>query len=331
MHEKNDVKILVDYITFTIGRQCFIESVDNTEFEDETGKGILDLVCLMFGLNDLEFTYKHGFNGYDDAWQKDGITICMGGCDTIMIQMSGKGCRLYESVNRSFDWLELIKVVQRFQRHNFSRLDIACDTFGLLDMEKILDYTWAKRWVSRWNDYVGMKGNKEEEALFGSKKSDFRLRIYNKTLERANQLGTLEDVPENWIRLEFQLRDAAADSFIDSWKRTGNISLTYFGIMNNQLRFVKKREENVTRSVTVPWWAKFTKYSGKIAMAYKGGLEYNLQSLNRYVIGQAGSSIKAWLQMHDNDLNRLNDMVKDKKLNERQENLLQAMTVGADD
>lgn len=331
MHEKNDIKILVDYITFTIGRQCFIESVDNTEFEDETGKGILDLICLMFGLGDLQFTYRHGFNGYDDAWIKDGITICMGGCDTIMVQMSGQGCRLYESVNRSFDWLELIKVVQGFQRHNFSRLDIACDTFDLLSMTKLMQYTLQQRYVSRFNDYFVGQGNKEESIMFGSPKSRMRLRIYNKTLERAQQLGTFEDVPENWIRLEFQLRDESADSFIDAWKSVNDISLAYFGIMNNQLRFVKKREQNLMRSVTVPWWAKFTKYSGKIAMAYKGGLEYNLQSLNRYVFGQAGSSIKAWLQMHDNDLNRLHEMVKDKKLNERQENLLQAMTAGADD
>lgn len=323
MQTKNDVKILVDYLNFTIGVDCFVESVENPDYEDETQQGILDLICLVFGLDDLEFTYKRGFNGYEDAWSKDGITICAGGCDTIMVQMSGKGCRLYETINKSLDWMDLIKLVQGFRRHNFSRLDIACDTFDFLRMDKLMRYTLQQRYVSRFNDYFVGQGNKEESIIFGSPTSRMRLRIYNKTLERARQLGTMDDVPENWVRLEFQLRDQAADSFINAWQMTGDISDAYFGIMNNQIRFVKQRENNVSRSVTVPWWAKFVQNAGKIAMAYTGGLEYNLQSLNKYVFGQAGSSIKTWLALHNYDTDKLIDMVEYRKLNDRQSNLLQ--------
>ena len=329
MHQKNDVNILVDYLTFTIGTDCFVESVDNPDYEDETQKGIMDLMCLVFGFGDLEFTYKHGFNGYADAWTKDGITICSGGCDTIMVQMSGKGCRLYESLDKSLDWMELIEVVQSFRQHNFSRLDIACDTFGLLKMEKLMRYTLQQRYVSRFVDYFVGQGNKEESIIFGSPTSRMRLRIYNKTLERIRQLKTTENVPENWVRLEFQLRDKSADCFINAWQMMQDISVAYFGVMNNQIRFVKRLEENVSRSVTVPWWAKFLKFEGKIPMAYKGGLEYNLQSLNKYLFGQAGSSLKTWLELNNYDTDKLIEMVKYKKLNERQENLLQA--AGADE
>lgn len=326
MHEKNDIKILVDYIAFTIGRECFLESVENPEFEDNTSQGILTLLCLVFGFGDLEFSLRRGFNGYDYSYQREGVTLCWGGCDTIMVQMSGKGCRLYESLEKTLEWTELIRLVQSFQTHNFSRLDIACDTFGLLSMSKLMQYTLSQRYVSRFVDYFVGQGNKEESIIFGSPSSRMRLRIYNKTLERARELGSMEDVPQDWVRLEFQLRDAAADSFIEAWQNTGNISTAYFGIMANQLRYVKERNtENVSRSVTVSWWAKFLGNAEKIPMAYKGGLEYNLQSLQKYLFGQAGSSIKTWLTLNDWDTDQLKEIVQDKKLNERQQNLLDTL------
>lgn len=330
MHGKNDVKILVDYIAFTVGRDCFIESVGNPEFEDETDRGILNLLCLVFGFGDLDFTLRRGFNGYDLSFQREGVTICWGGCDTIMVQMSGKGCRLYESLPASLDWMELIRLVQGFQRHNFSRLDIACDTFGLLSMKKLMQYTREQKYVSRFVDYLVAEGNKEESILFGSPSSRMRLRIYNKTLERFRELGSMEGVPQDWVRLEFQLRDAAADSFIQAWQGTGNVSAAYFGIMANQLRFVKVRSSNLMRSETVIWWRKFLGNAGKIPMAYKGGLEYNLQSLQRYIFRQAGSSIRTWLELHNYDLEAFADLVRTRQLNEKQENLLRELNVQAD-
>lgn len=327
MHTKNDVNLLVDYLTFTLGFDCLVESVDNPEEEDETEKGVLETLCLILGIGDLEFARRHGFNGYDLAYAREGITLCWGGCDTIMVQMSGMGCRLYESLAHSLEWMELILLVQSFPRHNFSRLDIACDTFGVLSMSKLMQYTLSQRYVARFNDYFVGQGNKEESILFGSPASRMRLRIYNKTLERIHELGSAEDVPPDWVRLEFQLRDAAADSFISSWQATGNISTTYFGIMTNQLRYVKQRDpENVSRSVLVSWWGRFLGNADKIPMAYRGGLEYNLQSLQRYVFGQAGSSIRAWLEVNENNHARLADLVQYKKLNERQKNLIELMT-----
>lgn len=328
MHEKNDVKILVDYITFTIGFECFMYSVDEDTVIDLSDGGICNFICSTFGFGDLEFIMRRGFNGYDQSYIKDGITFCFGGCDTIMIQMSGTGCRLYESINPNLDWLELIKKIQSYSTHNISRLDIACDTFELLDMRKLIQFTLDQRYVSRFVDYLVGQGNKEESIIFGSPSSRFRLRIYNKTLERIRQLKTEENVPLGWIRLEFQLRDDAADSFITAWRATGNISTAYFGIMANQLRYVKKRDEkNPQRSVLIPWWRNFLGNADKIKLAYKGGLEYNFQSLQKYVFGQAGSSIRTWCEATDYDTQQLIEMVKHRKLNNRQENLLSTMGI----
>lgn len=326
MQPKNDVNILVDYITFTIGLECLVESVENSDYEDEREEGIRELLGMIFGFSSLQFRLRKGFNGYERAYFcLGGITVAIGGRDDVMIQMSGSGCRLYESVEHSLDWPDLIKTVQQFQRHNFSRLDIACDTFGELDMGKLQQFTLQQRYISRFNDYLVSIGNKERSIMFGSPASRVRLRIYDKSLERARVLQTSEGVPENWVRLEFQFRDAAADSFIAAWQSTGNISTAYFGIMANQLRYVKERSSNLVRSVTVIWWRKFLGNAEKIPMAYRGGLEYNLQSLTKYVFGQAGSSIRAWLELCDYDTELLVRTVKYRPLNDRQLLLLEKL------
>ena len=43
--------------------------------------------------------------------------------------------------------------------------------------------------------------------------------------------------------------------------------------------------------------AGFLDNAQPIRLAYIGGLSYNLESLNQYVFGQAGSSIKAWMML----------------------------------
>lgn len=325
MHGKNSVQILVDYITFTVGRECFlVDNVDPGEV-DETDRGILQRLREVFGLYEVEFISRRGLYGYDVGMCKGGITLCWGGTDTIMIQMSGEGCRLYESINPTFDWLSLIQLVLGMRKHNFSRLDIACDTFGQLNMRKLIDYTLSQRYVSQFVDYLVGQGNKEESIIFGSPSSRMRLRIYNKTMERVRELGTTEGVPTDWIRLEFQLRNAAADSFIRSWITANDISVVYFGIIANQLRYVKERETNVSRSVMTSWWRKFLGNAGAIKIAYQGGLEYNLQSLQKYVFGQAGSSIRTWCELTDYDMDKLIAIVREKKLNERQKSLIEVL------
>ena len=52
------------------------------------------------------------------------------------------------------------------------------------------------------------------------------------------------------------------------------------------------------------WWAKFLGWADKIPMAYKGGLDYNLDNLTKYVFDQAGSSIRTWLEIMDYDMDK---------------------------
>ena len=70
----------------------------------------------------------------------------------------------------------------------------------------------------------------EEEVIFGASSSSTRLRIYNKALERG--------VAGPWVRVEFQLRDEAANSFLANLlAREGRIGETYGGVLLNYLRY----------------------------------------------------------------------------------------------
>ena len=73
-----------------------------------------------------------------------------------------------------------------YKVHNISRLDIACDTFGQLSMDKLISCTFSGRYVSRFRDYLVSIGTKERSIIFGAPSSRMRLRIYDKTMERAN-------------------------------------------------------------------------------------------------------------------------------------------------
>lgn len=333
-----DKKILVDWLTFTLGIHCFLDIEDdsapfeNFKFADEY---ILGRACSFLCIDETNanFISKRGLHNYEKGLFLGGIGICWCGCDTIMFNFTGEGCRLAETIVPDLDWLTLIQKVCGYRRHNFSRMDVACDTFGELNMNHIFRYTTERLYISRWKSIPLIRRLREELVDFGSTKSRTMLRIYNKTLERKCNVDKNVDVPEGWVRCELQMRDDAVDSFVREWENSGCISTVYFGIMSNQLRFVKNRpdsETNLSRLETVAWWRRFLDDSKPIRLAYKGGLAYNLQSLERYLYGQAGSSIKTWLVLSDWNVDKMLEMVAYKRVNERQNALLRTMSAVKD-
>lgn len=334
-------KILVDWLTCTVGTNCFLQDFAYPEkfndlVNDEifnaqyyTDDSILSAIKRFLGLPDCtEFCAKRGLYGYSTMYVCGGIRIAWGGCDTIMIDLSGEGCRLLESLVPGMDWLELIKRVQRQQRHNFSRMDIACDVMSGLKMSTLLWYALHGQYVSRWKSSPRIVQGREETIDFGCPSSRTMLRIYNKTLERRCKVDKNIAVPDGWVRLELQLRDDAVDSAVREWIRCSDVSAVYFGLMSNHLRFVKSRptgETNLKRLEVMSWWREFLDNARPIKLAYTGGLEYNLQSLEKYLFQQAASSIKAWLVLQNWDADKLVQMVAHRQCNDKQEALIHTM------
>ena len=287
-------RILVDYFCFTVSLSEFQEH-DETE---EKAVYLPQRIEKKFYLSGLEFQDRRGMYGYAYARWYDGIVYAYGSSDTIYIQMSGTGCRL----------------------------DIACDTFGKLKLKTVQAYTRAGRYISRWKTFLIQEGSAEMAVIWGSSKSDFRLRIYDKTLEREVKGSVDTDqIPKDWVRCEFQLRNDAAASFIRSWQSNGSIGLTFMGIMKNQLLYVSQYDgKNRDRATVAPWWARLLGDAEQIRMAYDAGKDYNFDSLKRYIFHQAGSSIKAYLAIMDGDFGPLLQGVRMAALNDRQTELIRS-------
>lgn len=209
-------RILVDYFCFTVSLSEFQEH-DETE---EKAVYLPQRIEKKFYLSGLEFQDRRGMYGYAYARWYDGIVYAYGSSDTIYIQMSGTGCRTWETTHPGLTWEKWIKFLQStYASLHISRLDIACDTFGKLKLKTVQAYTRAGRYISRWKTYLIQEGSSEISVIWGSSKSDFRLRIYDKTLEREVKGSVDADkIPKDWVRCEFQLRNDAAASFIRSWQ-----------------------------------------------------------------------------------------------------------------
>lgn len=316
-------RILVDYFCFTVS----VSEFQGREETDEKAVYLAQRIESKFYLSGLEFQQRKGMYGYAYSAWYDGIVYAWGGADTIYIQMSGTGCRTWETTHPGLAWEKWIKYLQStYASLHISRLDIACDTFGVLKLKTIQAYTRAGGYISRWKTFLIQEGSSEMAVIWGSSKSDFRLRIYDKTLERKVKGGVDADkVPQGWVRCEFQLRNDAAASFVRSWQANGSIGLTFMGIMNNQLLYVSQYDgKNRDRAVVAPWWSRLLGDAERIPMAYDAGKDYNFDSLKRYIFHQAGSSIKAYLKIMDGDFGPLLQGVEMSALNDRQTELIRS-------
>lgn len=190
------MQILVDFLTFSDKKEKFDFWLDFFNFDLDEFQDIAPARGWL----------QHKYFG--------GIHVYFCGRDDIGFEFSGRGCRSLESLNQlSFDWLKLFRMLFDMNIH-ISRLDIACDeTEGILNFDKLFKSTAAHKYVCRARRRVYSQGD-ECCIIFGSPQSDTRLRIYDKALERSSALhdDTIND--EHWIRVEMQMRNDAAMSFV---------------------------------------------------------------------------------------------------------------------
>ena len=250
-----------------------------------------------------------------------GISIHYG--DYIILEMSGHGCRFLESLyDNDLDWVNFIEQFLCLEGSHLARLDIACDDRpsdgeqGILSFPTMFRHVMQRRYISL-SRYVVHTGGSEQSIYFGSPKSDRRLRIYNKALERG--------VPdEHWIRAEFQLRNEAALSFYMRALELHSIGQAYQGMLFDFLRFTREinDSEHTERLTVARWWRTFCGNAKKIKGFYVGGLEYNMESLERYLGNQTSSSMKAYMIAHGGDVSGLLGMAEKAELNDKQQFLV---------
>lgn len=294
--------------------------VDFLTFSDKSHD--IDFWIEKLYLENVQFMAFRPANGWEEHLSFHGLHLHYGKRDDVCIDMSGTGCRFFESnyqecTGREFDWICFFDELLNMSGVHFSRLDIAGDDRdSILDISKIMNAVKKRKYISRARRKIIIDGD-EREVMFGSKASDTRLRIYDKALERG--------VDEHWIRCEFQFRNDAALSFLLNLTQKRDIGVTFAGVLLNYIRFTVSAPDennNNSRIKTTKWWSKFLQTSERKKNIKVGGLEYNYESLKDFLVKQCASSCKTFLELNDGDIDSLLDIINASEFNARQRVLL---------
>ncbi len=181
----------------------------------------------LLGLNREGVVWEQvkGMHGYMDRLTFGGVNIHYNGREDmgVWLEMSGQGCRTFESFG-SGDYDGLFRyVLENPEELHITRLDVAFDDHsGILDMEQLKVDTLNDSYISKWSGGSARIGHGESRGQdtieFGSMKSAIFLRIYNKAAERGFS-------DRHWLRVELQMRDERARSFLSRMGRSAISSL----------------------------------------------------------------------------------------------------------
>lgn len=280
--------ILIDWFTFTI----------RGDLPD------LKEVISFLGLTSANFVERNGHYGYRSALYLGGIWIMYDGRDGmgLCVEMSGQGCRQFET-SSLISFAELFeKVTANLERYHVTRLDVAFDDIdkegsGLLDIVKICKSAYQGRYISKFSKshpevecVTDEKGHvtRAHSCYFGAPSSEVRIRFYDKAQERGG-------LDYHWVRCELQLRDEKALAYLQQKVCWGE---RFYGVLNNYLRFIipNKSDTNRRRWSSPSWWEKFLLYCNRISLYTAKGVDYNLTRLERYIIDQCGNSIETYIK-----------------------------------
>lgn len=271
--------------------------------------GVEDLKAIL-GLSHVQWIeLERSFNGYTHSIYFNGITICWGvpqswggehHKDTTYVNMSGSGCRAYETHSSNCDWNSLLALLVSCEDYHISRLDVSYDDFdNVLDMDIIYHESLQRDHMITtfrrgfWELGI-LNAKKERTVYFGSKKSNLMFRVYDKKEERNRS-----DL-SHWVRWEIQMRDDRACTFVRNYiENDYNIGEVFVGVIYNYLRFVEPEENdtNNRRWGLQEWYQKFIGNAEKIKLFEKKDEDYNLFKLEKTTVNRFGGTTITYAQL----------------------------------
>ena len=274
-------KIIFDWLSFT----CYY-----------TPHEVID----RLGLGQLQFKVVPGVKGFRNRLYFDGISIHYdygrGGDQykgLIWIEMSGQGCRVFESFSECSDFESILFWCLSDESLNLTRLDVAYDDMQdqILDMSTLVRDTLDGFFVFRGQYYEVTQSSIGSSIVFGSPQSDFRCRIYDKSAERHC------DSSFHWVRVELQLRRDRATEFVRIMSEL-NFGEVFCGVLHHYLWFAKRtKDTNKSRWVMAEYWMRFIGNASKISLYVKPGVEYNLDRCKDYVYNMAGNAVDCLIKI----------------------------------
>lgn len=221
---------------------------------------------------------ESGRYGYHKSLRFGNISIYYDGLANMgcHVDMSGQGCRLYESQFDDNPWHDLF-VATLDNKGKFSRLDIANDNVdGALDLHKLKSAVLKCEIRSRFK-----KGNENKEfsfsrnadkpddghtLYFGKRSSRVFLRFYDK----AAQMG----VPFFWNRAEFELKKERAHKVAEFLASGMPVGQLFVGTMNEYLTVINLDDSNISRCTVQEWWLSWLKSTEKIRLTTAKQVKY---------------------------------------------------------
>ncbi len=227
----------------------------------------------------------------------------------ICINMSGSGCRSYETYGRG-DWKFLFHTfftltkkvrVKKGRRYSFNitRLDLAYDDHtGTFDINRIASSIKERLYRSR-SKYSEIQWSDNQDSdiqglsvYVGSASSDILFRFYDKAAERGYN-------DRHWIRLEMQLRDDRATNAA-AQLLSNDVGIVLKGICSHYINFVDEvADTNKSRWPVTKWWSDFLSQVDSIALFESPGTEYNLVKSEYYLCKQYGQLMVTLDHLYD--------------------------------
>jgi len=285
-------------------------------------------VIEMMGFKGGLFTeLERGGMGYKKRLQYGHITVFYDGSENMgcHVEMSGQGCREYETSSHS--WLDLIAIVE-LDKGKLTRLDIAIDTvddslrlgqinYALRSGNIRTQFTKTRTTESADITAEGLK-NKSRTRYFGSGTSRVMFRIYDK----AAQLG----LESKWLRFELQLRDDRATVAAGEILRRNDLGFVAAGIINQYIAFIKNDDSNKSRCTLQDWWFNWLHHTEKLKITTAKAIKL-VSQVQEYIKKQYAPTlamIKKAVGVSDfSDF--LKDVISDgyNRLSQKHENIIQ--------
>lgn len=278
-------RIIFDWVSFTTRKHS-----------------VHDLVKLL-SLCDCPFETVRGSKGFMYRLYFGGISIHFNenelsqSGDFIWLEMSGQGCRSFETYGDG-DYEKFFKLVRQDPDNiHITRLDVAFDDMtGVFNIGSVCDEVREEHFVSRTSTYQSIYSNSGNAVYFGSKKSNVFIRIYDKAAERG-----FDGEQFHWVRCELQLKDVNAKGFVDKLENK-DLRELYLGVLKNYISFrIPTGDSNKRRWPVAEWWSDFLDDAVRVSVWSKPGIDYNLSACERYVMTQPIGSIKTLIEIFGKD------------------------------
>lgn len=330
---ENPLEILFDYVRIRF---------PTTEY-----KRIMENVLRLNPRHMLHEDYA--FYGYAEQYILGDIAVMMSPEKNkgILLEMKGKGCRQFERylAAQGRNWFEFFRKAEE-AGCIFKRIDLAInDKTGVLDIPELSRKCDAEECVSVFRTFKNYRSgelvkSREQHKTemgntlyLGSLKSEVYFCIYEKDYEQFIKYGVPVEDAEVKNRFEIRLKNERAAHAMEDLINHEDAGKTAFSIINRYARFVD-REEGKRRS---NWklnarWQQFIGMDERVICLTTKPEPYNFENTLIWLSKQVAPTLKVVMKLDEiNETTIIADMVKNAKLTERHEKLLEQQTLSVEE